>query len=42
MGMPWHKSKSLQLDLTGLDPEPDGLPSVADVIPIDVRHATLR
>ena len=31
MGMPWHKSKSLQLDLTGLDPEPDGLPSIADV-----------
>lgn len=30
MRMPWLKSKGIQLDLAGLDPEPDGLPSFAD------------
>ena len=37
MRMPWHKSKGVQLDLAGLDPEPDGLPSFADAtsIPCD-------
>jgi ParB family chromosome partitioning protein len=30
MRMPWHKSKGVQLDLAGLDPEPDSLPSSAD------------
>ena len=28
--LPWQKSKGVQLDLAGLDPEPDGLPSIAD------------
>ena len=30
MRMSWLKSKGIQLDLAGLDPEPDGLPSFAD------------
>jgi len=30
MRMRWHKSKGVQLDLAGLDPEPDRLPSSAD------------
>jgi ParB family transcriptional regulator, chromosome partitioning protein len=30
MRMPWLKSKGVQLDLAGLDPEPDDLPSSAD------------
>jgi len=30
MRMPWHKSKGVQLDLAGLDPAPDSLPSSAD------------
>jgi len=30
MRMSWLKSKGIQLDLAGLDPEPDGLPSLAD------------
>ena len=30
MRLPWQKSKGVQLDLAGLDPEPDGLPSIAD------------
>ena len=30
MRVPWLKSKGIQLDLAGLDPEPDGLPSFAD------------
>jgi ParB family transcriptional regulator, chromosome partitioning protein len=37
MRMPWLKSKGVQLDLAGLDPEPNGLPSFADAksIPCD-------
>ena len=31
--MPWHKSKGVQLDLVGLDPEPDRLLSIADAPP---------
>ena len=33
MRMPWHKSKGVQLDLVGLDPEPDSLLSIADAPP---------
>ena len=33
MRMPWHKSKGVQLDLVGLDPEPDRLLSIADAPP---------
>ena len=38
MRMPWHKSEGVQLDLSGLDPEPDSLPSIADApsFPCDV------
>lgn len=37
MRMPWLKSKGVQLDLAGLDPEPNGSPSFADAksIPCD-------
>jgi ParB family chromosome partitioning protein len=44
MSMPWHKSKGVQLDLAGLDPEPDGLPSIAEVppsIPCDASPASV-
>jgi ParB family chromosome partitioning protein len=34
MRMPWHKSKGVQLDLVGLDPEPDSLASVADALSV--------
>lgn len=34
MRMPWLKSKGVQLDLAGLDPEPNGLPSFADATSI--------
>jgi hypothetical protein len=42
MRMPWHKSKSVQLELARLDPEPDGLPSIADApsIPCDASSAS--
>jgi ParB family chromosome partitioning protein len=40
MSMPWPKSKSVQLDLAGLDPEPDGLPSIAEVPPSIPRNAS--
>ena len=42
MRMPWHKSKGVQLDLAGLDPEPDGLPSFVDTpsIPCDPSSAS--
>jgi ParB family chromosome partitioning protein len=33
MRMPWHKSKGVQLELTGLEPEPNAFPSAADVQP---------
>ncbi len=37
MRMPWHKSKSFQLELAGLNPEPDALPPIADTasVPCD-------
>jgi ParB family chromosome partitioning protein len=37
MRMLWHKSKGVQLDLIGLNPEPDSLPLIADApsIPCD-------
>jgi ParB family transcriptional regulator, chromosome partitioning protein len=34
MRMPWLKSKGVQLDLAGLDPEPNGLPSFAEATSI--------
>jgi ParB family chromosome partitioning protein len=33
MRMPWHKSKSVQLELTGLESEPNVPPSIADAPP---------
>jgi ParB family chromosome partitioning protein len=30
MRMPWHKSRGVQLDLAGLDPGPDSVPSIED------------
>lgn len=33
MRMPWHRSKGVQLELTGLEPEPNALPSAADAQP---------
>ena len=40
--MPWLKSKGVQLDLAGLDPEPDGLQSIADApsVPSDPSTAS--
>ncbi len=42
MRMPWLKSKGVQLDLAGLDAEPDGLPSFADApsVPCDPSAAS--
>ena len=43
MRMPWHKSKGVQLDLAGLDPEPNGLHSLADArsFPCDPSSASV-
>jgi len=43
MRMPCHKPKSVQLELAGLDPEPDSLPSIADArsIPCDASSASV-
>jgi hypothetical protein len=42
MRMPWHKSKGVQLDLAGLDPEPNELPSFVEApsIPCDPSSAS--